>query len=100
MVHILRTSDDRTALMVASEQPGVKIVLTADGSLEVSADVQALDAYVIALGCAGVAVRALERCTRSLESLFFQLTGHDVGGDAARVSHDASDDPRVSPRHS
>ena len=40
-----------------------------------SADTGALDAYVIALGRAGIAVRALERRSRSLESLFLDLTG-------------------------
>jgi ABC-2 type transport system ATP-binding protein len=100
-VHTLRTSDDRSALMLASEQPGVKVVPTADGTLEVSAEVQTLDAYVIALGRAGIAVRGLERCTRSLESLFLQLTGSDARREeAALVPSEASDGPRASPGNS
>jgi ABC-2 type transport system ATP-binding protein len=77
-MHALRTSDDRVALEVASERPGVKVKIASmtDDGLEVSADTEALDAYVMALGRAGVAVRALERRTRSLESLFLELTGH------------------------
>jgi ABC-2 type transport system ATP-binding protein len=95
-VHALRTSDDRAALDVASQLPGVNVAAATDGGLEVAANIEALDAYVIALGCAGVAVRALEHRTRSLESLFLTLTGH---GDAemAPVFRDAPDGPRTSP---
>jgi ABC-2 type transport system ATP-binding protein len=89
-VHSLRTSDDRAALAIATARFGVT-VRTADG-LEVSGEAEALDAYVIALGRAGVAVRALERRTRTLESLLLELTdgsnatnpiGTPVAGDAA-----------------
>ena len=97
-VHALRTSDDCAALDLASERPGVKVAPAADGGLEVSADIEALDAYVIALGCAGVAVRVLERRARSLESLFLELTGHDRRGEApAPASRDVPDNPRASP---
>jgi len=91
-VHAMHTSDDRAALTVASGRPGVKVKAArdGDGGLEVSADVNALDAYVIALGCAGVAVRVLERRARSLESLFLELTGHaEAIGAALPVSRDA-----------
>jgi ABC-2 type transport system ATP-binding protein len=77
-VHALTTSDDRLALELARVRACVKVVTSADGGLEISADVEALDAYVIALGCAGVAVRSLERRARSLESLFLELTGSRV----------------------
>jgi ABC-2 type transport system ATP-binding protein len=67
------------------------------GGLHVSADIDALDAYVIALGRAGVAVRVLERRARSLESLFLELTGRDGAGEApAPASRDAVDSPRAS----
>ena len=56
-----------------------------DGGLEVSADTEALDAYVIALGRTGVAVRVLERRARSLESLFLELTGHADAVDGSRA---------------
>jgi ABC-2 type transport system ATP-binding protein len=77
--YALRTSDDRAALGLASQQPGVAIEVAAGGEgLELSADVKALDACVIVLGRAGIAVRSLERRVRSLESLFLQLTGEDL----------------------
>jgi hypothetical protein len=50
--------------------------LGSDGEgLEVAGDGDALDAFTIALGQAGIALRSLERRTRSLESLFLELTG-------------------------
>ena len=93
-VHALRTSDDRAALDVASQRHGMKVTLasTTDGGFEVSADVEALDAYVIALGCAGIAVRVLERRVRSLESLFLELTGRADGEEAtAPASRNAAE---------
>jgi ABC-2 type transport system ATP-binding protein len=78
-VHLLRTSDDGAALHIASGRTGVRVASTTERALEVSADVDALDGYVIALGNAGIAVRSLERRVRSLESLFLELTGHGRG---------------------
>ena len=51
------------------------VTMTADGGLELSADGEAIDQFMIALGRAGVAVRHLEKRARTLESLFFELTG-------------------------
>ena len=59
---------------MALHSPGIRVVPSASGGLEVSADVAALDTFVIALGRAGIAVSGLERRPRSLESLFFDLT--------------------------
>jgi ABC-2 type transport system ATP-binding protein len=73
--HALHTSDDRAARALALRSPGILVIPTADGGLHVSGDVEALDAYVVALGRAGIAIRGLERRARSLESLFFDLTG-------------------------
>ena len=75
---------------------GVKVAVasTTDGGLEVSADVEALDAYVISLGCAGIAVRVLERRVRSLECLFLELTDHTG---AAQATTPASDGWQASP---
>src|SRR5262245_53280193 len=73
-LHVLRTSNDAAALSLSSCRHGLKVRNTADDGLEVTADIDALDAYVIALANAGVAVRSLERRTRSLESLFLELT--------------------------
>ena len=73
-LYALHTSNDAAALSVASCRCGLKVWNTGDDGLEVIADVDALDSYVIALAGAGVAVRSLERRTRSLESLFLELT--------------------------
>jgi ABC-2 type transport system ATP-binding protein len=96
-MHALRTSDDSAALDVASERRGLRVVTSAGGGLEVSADTEALDAYVIALGRAGIAIRTLEHRARSLESLFLELTEHAGHVDAiAPASYDASDCRRAS----
>jgi ABC-2 type transport system ATP-binding protein len=98
-VHALRTSDDRAALDLASQWPGVKVAPAAGGGgLEVSADTVALDAFVIALGRIGVAVRGLERRARSLELLFLQLTGQGVAAEEpAPASGDVPDGLRSRP---
>jgi ABC-2 type transport system ATP-binding protein len=96
-VHCLRTSDDSGALDLASRQPDVRVALTTERALEVSADIEALDGYVTALGCAGIAVRALERRARSLESLFLELTAHGGGEAPLSASADAPNGLRVSP---
>jgi ABC-2 type transport system ATP-binding protein len=72
--HIMRTSDDARARRMAESAGGVRVAPGADESLLVCADAGALDRFVIALGCGGVAVRHLERRPRSLESLFLELT--------------------------
>jgi ABC-2 type transport system ATP-binding protein len=97
-VHALRTSDDRAALDLASKRPEVRVAPAVDGSgLDVSADIETLDAYIIALGRVGIAVRGLERRARSLESLFLQVTGRGVAGEEPdRGSRDPGD-PRASP---
>ena len=91
-VHALRTSDDSVALTIASHWPGLKAGLGADGGLDVSGDVDALDAYVIALARAGVAVRALDRRPRSIESLFLDLTSGDRST-RPPTSLDAAEEP-------
>jgi ABC-2 type transport system ATP-binding protein len=74
-VYVLRTSNDSTALRLAARHPDIEVTPDATGGLVVVAEVDALDAFVIALGGAAVAVRSLERQTRSLESVFLQITG-------------------------
>jgi len=73
--HVLRTSDDGRAVRIAGSAGGVRVMPGKADSLVVCADEGALDRYVIALGCGGVAVRHLERRARSLESLLLELTG-------------------------
>ena len=80
--HALHTSDDAAAYSLASRWPGVTAAWGSEGGLALSADIDVLDAYVIALGRAGVAVRGLERRARSLESLFFELTADGSRGDS------------------
>jgi ABC-2 type transport system permease protein len=77
-LHVLHTSDDRTAHDLGSSRRGLTVRLSRadEGGLEVAGDVHALDAYTIALGQAGIGMRSLERRTRSLESLFLEITGH------------------------
>jgi len=70
----LHTSDDVAARVIASRSPGINVVSSGRGGLEILADVAALDAFVIALGHTGIAIRGLERRSRSLESLFFEIT--------------------------
>jgi ABC-2 type transport system ATP-binding protein len=77
--HAVHSSDDRAARALASRSPGIRVRPAAGGGLDVLAeDLAALDAYVVALGRAGIAIRGLERRTRSLESLFFELTAPDA----------------------
>ena len=73
-MHVLRTSDEARALALARGRAGADVTLAPDGGLEVRADQAWLDAYVIALGQNGVAVRSLQRVDPTLESLFLQLT--------------------------
>jgi ABC-2 type transport system ATP-binding protein len=73
--HRLWTSDDPRAAEIARSIPDVKAFADPDGWLTVEAGADELDAYVIALGRAGIAVRRLELLTTALESLFFALTG-------------------------
>jgi ABC-2 type transport system ATP-binding protein len=71
----MRTSDDGAALDAAKDAEGVKASSRDDGGLVVFAVQDRLDAYVLALGQAGVTVRGLELDRTPLETLFFQLTG-------------------------
>ncbi len=75
-VHALSTSDDEAALTIARTVDGVragKNQAGADG-LAATGSRAAMDAYILALGRAGVAVRSLQVRERSLETMFLQLT--------------------------
>jgi ABC-2 type transport system ATP-binding protein len=80
--HRVWTSDDARATDLARSIPGVKAIPDPDGWLTVEAGPETLDAYVIALGRAGIAVRRLELLTTALESLFFALTGTPAQDDS------------------
>ena len=73
--HRLETSDDVRATELAKSDRRLEIVADPGGWLTVSADREVLDAYVVALGKAGIAVRRLELLMTALESMFFSLTG-------------------------
>lgn len=73
--HRMWTSDDAGAMKIADSSPSITIVPDPDGWLTVTCDRDALDAYVVSLGRAGVAVRRLELLMTALESMFFALTG-------------------------
>jgi ABC-2 type transport system ATP-binding protein len=68
------TSDDAGALALAREHTGIVVERHRDGALAVTAERDELDALVLALGAAGVAVRSLQVATNPLESMFFELT--------------------------
>lgn len=74
-LHLLHTSDDDAAHELGSIRRGLKVRRSSGdgGGLEIAGDTDALDAYTVALGHAGIALRSLERRTRSLESLFLEL---------------------------
>ena len=89
--HRLETSDDARATEVAKQDPRLEIVVDPGGWLTVSADRDALDAYVVTLGMAGIAVRRLELLMTALESMFFSLTGeHAEQAAAAREAGEVS----------
>ncbi|HUK94293.1 MAG TPA: ATP-binding cassette domain-containing protein [Gaiellaceae bacterium] len=72
--HRLVTSDDRRALELVRSLPDVEAEPDAEEGLRVTAGTEQLDAYVLALGEAGVAARRLELVESPLESMFFALT--------------------------
>jgi ABC-2 type transport system ATP-binding protein len=90
----LVTSDDARAVELAQDQPGVRAVPIPRGGLELSADEGRLDAFVLALGTNGVAVRLLELLASPVESMFFALTGEEPSTateDVARVNTAVAD---------
>ena len=69
----VRTSDDQRAQQLAGDIDELKVTTTADGLVAVAAQAP-LDRWVVDLGRAGVAVRALSLDVTPLELLFFHLT--------------------------
>jgi ABC-2 type transport system ATP-binding protein len=68
----LDASDPERARQIARQTGGIDVV---DGEgLRFHADAGALDAFTVALGRAGIGIRALEVDRASLEDLFFRLT--------------------------
>ncbi len=89
----LSTSDDDRALELTREHRGVGAVSSYLGGLELTVEEGALDAYVLDLGRAGVAVRRLELLVSPVESMFFALTGERGAGGG-----EGSGDPQASDR--
>jgi ABC-2 type transport system ATP-binding protein len=89
--HRLETSDDARATELAQGERRLEIVTDPGGWLIVSAGGEELDAYVVALGKAGIAVRRLDLLMTALESMFFSLTGeHAEPASAAREPDEIS----------
>jgi ABC-2 type transport system ATP-binding protein len=72
--YVLVTSDDERALEIAELHPGRHARRTPTGELEIELREPELDAYVLALGRDGVAVRRLDLRVSPLQSMFFALT--------------------------
>ncbi|MGA2925563.1 MAG: ATP-binding cassette domain-containing protein [Solirubrobacteraceae bacterium] len=72
--YALSTSDDARAFELADEHAGVHAMWSRTGQLALTVSEGSLDAYVLALGRAGIAVRLLELLVSPLESMFFALT--------------------------
>jgi ABC-2 type transport system ATP-binding protein len=73
--YALVTNDDGLALEIATTAPGIRAGRSPRGELAVAVQPGSLDAFVLALGDARVAVRRLELLVTPLESMFFALTG-------------------------
>ncbi|HEX3392582.1 MAG TPA: ABC transporter ATP-binding protein [Solirubrobacteraceae bacterium] len=73
--YAMATSDDARALEIAGRSPEIHAALAPAGGLEVTAERDHLDSFVLALGDARVAVRRLDLLLSTLESMFFALTG-------------------------
>jgi len=69
----LATSDDARALELAEQHPTVHVTSSPTGELRLVAQGR-VDAYVLDLGRADIAVRRLELVVSPLESMFFALT--------------------------
>ena len=73
--YALHTSDDDRALQIAAGVRGVRAGRSPHGRLTIAVRQDSLDALVLALGDARVAVRRLELLVSPLESMFFALSG-------------------------
>jgi hypothetical protein len=74
----LSTSDDERAIALARDVGGVTAAWRGGAAgIRLTATPDVLDAYAIALGRQGLAVRRLELLVSPLQSLFFALTAAD-----------------------
>jgi ABC-2 type transport system ATP-binding protein len=75
----LRTSDDAATMAAARSSPAIEVWPRPDGDLLVRASQDRLDAFVVDLGRAGIAVRGLVVDVTPLASMFFHLTEAQPG---------------------
>jgi ABC-2 type transport system ATP-binding protein len=80
----LATSDDARALAIAEQHPQIHATRSQTGEIRLAVQGR-VDAYVLDLGRADVAVRRLELVVSPLESMFFALTS-DVELDSAGLA--------------
>ncbi len=85
----LRTTDDRQALEILRELPGVAAAREAEQALAFDADEQAAGQVSLALAAAGIGVLALTPELATLEDLFFRLTE----GETSEPARAAAGDP-------
>ena len=87
--YLLETSDDARTVELASGRDGVSAVPLPDGGLSLTIRAGGLEAFVLALGQGGVAVRRLEPQGSPLELMFFELTGGESEDHIAATSDPA-----------
>jgi ABC-2 type transport system ATP-binding protein len=71
----LETSDDAGTLAQTASHPDLEAHQDAESGLVVTAERDALDRFVLALGVEGIAVRRLTEVASSVEVMFIALTG-------------------------
>jgi ABC-2 type transport system ATP-binding protein len=79
----LQVDEPERARTLLLNQPGLAGVTLADGELRFQAEPDAVAAASIALGHAGIGIRALVPHTATLEELFLGLTEAGAGEEAA-----------------
>jgi ABC-2 type transport system ATP-binding protein len=75
--YVLATGDDARAIEIAAAHSGVRAGRARQGSLAIAAAEDCLDAFVVALVEARVAIRRLDLLVSPLESMFFSLTSDE-----------------------
>ncbi len=88
----IRVTDPQQALALGHER-GLTLRRTDGDGLELEADDEAVTAFTVALGAAGIGIRELTTGRASLEHLFFELT---EGGDEAPPEPAAQEEVAVA----
>ncbi|HWX51909.1 MAG TPA: ABC transporter ATP-binding protein [Solirubrobacteraceae bacterium] len=91
----LRTTDDRRAVQLAGEQPGIEHIRPGEDAIEFQADEQHVGELTLALGRNGIGILALAPELATLEDLFFRLT-ESAGDRDAAAARDAAERELVS----